>query len=119
MRAFSTLEHRCLDTGCSWLAFIQAFEPLGQKIEKGPPMNAHAFARQCLAHRYTLITRSECGCAASILHNAQESPEAATRVMIDGMRQGRRVECLPALVAAEIPWTCTIHQLEGAQESAA
>ena len=89
------------------------------KNEKGPPMNVPAFARQCLAHRYTLITRSECGCAASILHNAQESSEAATRVMIDGMRQGRRVECLPALVAAEIPWTCTIHQLEGAQESAA
>lgn len=71
------------------------------KNEKGPPMNVPAFASQCQAHRYTLITRSECGCVASILHNAQESPEAATRVMIDAMRQGRRVECLPALVAAE------------------
>ncbi len=77
-------------------------------------MSAPALVSESLARKYTLISRADCGCAAAILHNAQEAPQDAARMLIQGMRQGRRVECLPVQVAGEIPWTCLAHQVKGA-----
>ena len=77
-------------------------------------MSVPALVSESLARKYTLISRAECGCAEAILHNAQEAPQDAARMLIEGMQQGRRVECLPAQLTGEIPWTCPAHQVKGA-----
>ena len=73
-------------------------------------MHEHASQSAVISQEYTLIERAPCGCASSVMHNAQADPDKAARILIAAMQRGVRIECLPAQLASSIPWSCQDHQ---------
>lgn len=73
-------------------------------------MNTTSHPTTHIANAYTLIERAACGCAVSVMHNAQENSDEAARKLISAMQRGQRIECLPAQMALSVPWLCADHQ---------